>query len=251
MKKGHGLIGFDRKLKLAWLDGIADMVSQGLSVGEVRRQLDVLLGDAVAGTSPGSAKGKTKTVLVRVWKLVPSGLGEFRDEGLEHLKKSKPDQRIAVHWGMVMAAYPFFATVAAIVGRLLRLQDVVAAAQVRRRAQEQIGDREIVARATQHILRCFVDWAVLEDAGKKGVYRPATPIRLADRQLAVWLIEAALSANCPSSCPLGAVAEIPAMYPFAMPPLANSDVLSSRGLDLLPHGLGDYVVVRVQREDPG
>lgn len=75
-----------------------------------------------------------------------------------------------------------------------RLQGSCTAAQAQRRIKEHLG-RETVSRAARRVLRCFVDWGVLEDTGEKGVYQ-AAPVQLVeDKQLAAWLIEAAMVAS--------------------------------------------------------
>src|SRR5947209_6488434 len=113
----------------------------------------------------------------------------LRDDGLDHLRRLPLDDHLAVHWGMSMAAYPFFGTVAEATGRLLRLQGSAGAAQVQRRTREQLGERETVARAARRILRCFLDWGVLEVSTEKGVYQAAAVRTVEDTRLAAWLLE--------------------------------------------------------------
>ena len=45
----HSLVGFDRKIRLSWLDATADWAAQGLSAAAIRKRLDRLLDDQVAG----------------------------------------------------------------------------------------------------------------------------------------------------------------------------------------------------------
>ena len=99
-----------------------------------------------------------------------------------------------VHWCMCMTVYPFFGTVADAVGRLLRLQGTAGAAQVQRRLRERFGERETVARAARRILRAYIDWGVLVEAGEKGLYRSAAKRVVDDAPLAVWTIMAVLLA---------------------------------------------------------
>jgi len=66
------------------------------------------------------------------------------------------------------------------------------AAQAQRRIKEQ-GEREAVSRAARRVLRCFVDWGVLQDTSEKGV--SIRPNSIEDKKLAAWLIEAALVAS--------------------------------------------------------
>ena len=118
----HRLIGFDRKIRLSWLDATADWAVQGLSVAAIRDRLDRLLDGQVAGNGSHSARGKTMTVLMHLWVLVPDTLVPLRDDGRALLRDTVERSRLPLHWGMCLATYPFFRDVAATTGRLLSLQ---------------------------------------------------------------------------------------------------------------------------------
>ena len=89
---------------------------------------------------------------------------------MEILQGLPRKERIAVHWGMAMAAYPFWGAVAAHTGRLLLLQGTAAAVHVQRRVKEDYGERETASRAARRVLRSFIDWDVLNETYDKGIY---------------------------------------------------------------------------------
>ena len=82
-----------------------------------------------------------------------------------------------LHWGMVLAVYPFWGEVALRTSRLLRLQGSAAAAHIQRRIREQYGERETVSRAGRRVLRSYGDWGVLKGSGARGVYAARAPSR--------------------------------------------------------------------------
>src|SRR5262249_51330816 len=145
----------------------------------------------------------------------------LRDDGLVLLKELPQRDHVAVHWGMCMAVYPFFAAVAEATGRLQRLQGAGVAGHVQRRLPGEVGGRGNVARATRGVLRAGVGWGILTETGEKGVYAAAPPLAVGDRRLPGWLIEAVLAANGAQSRPLRALVESPALYPFSLAPLAT------------------------------
>ena len=207
------IIGFDRKLSLSWLDATADWAAQGLPAAAIRKRLDRLLDGQLAGGGSHSARGKTMTVLLHLWVLVPDVLVPLRDDGIDLLRGRSGRDRLPVHWGMCLATYPFFRDVAATTGRLLALQGRAALAQIVRRTTESWGSRSTVARAAQRIVRSFVGWGVLAETGERGIFAPAPKIAVHDAATAAWL-EAGIAASGRREYPLRSLAGAPACYPL-------------------------------------
>ncbi len=239
-------IGLDRILRLTWLEKTASLALAGNEAGDIKKILqDDLQASFRSGrTDVRGSLDKTITILMRVWLTPPSELTLLRCDGLELLKKLPQHDHPAIHWGMIMAAYPFWSGVAIQVGRLIKLQGSVAAAQVQRRVREQYGERVTVSRATQRVLRSYIDWSVLQETGAKGVYTAGTVLAINDSQLVAWLVEASLHARANGSAPLKDLIDSPSLFPFRIKPLhAKSLVAGSSRLDLIRHGLDDDLVM--------
>lgn len=230
-------IGFDRKLELEWLDLSAAKAAAGASTEEVKEyllsSLDTL---AYSGEASGSARAKTVRVLLRVWGGVEPELKPLHDRSTELLPSIPPEQRIALHWAMMIAVYPFFADHAAVFGRLLQLQETVSAAQVKRRIAEQWGDRSTVMRTSRHVVRTMVAWGVIEDAGKGTYVRGGSPRPVAP-EVAELLLEAVLLDSEQEALPMAKAIQHPALFPFQLRPdiqqLRKSDRIQiyRQGLD--------------------
>lgn len=153
-------------------------------------------------------------------------------------------ERLAVHWGMTMAVYPFWNAVATQVGRLLRLHGVATAAQVRRRVQEQYGERPTVARATRRVVRSFVDWGVLADTETRGRYVAADPCPVRAPAVVAWLAEAALHVRDGDlGAPVQELLGQPGLFPFRVSYVtARGLVGESPRLDMAHQGLDTEVV---------
>jgi hypothetical protein len=199
---------------------------------------------SVGGKAVRGNKEKAITILMKIWLNVPGKLEAVRDDGLELLKSLPRKDQIAVHWGMTMAAYPFWAVVAANTGRLLRLQGTAAAAHVQRRVREQYGERETVSRAARRVIRSFVDWGVLGETKEKGIYRQGRTYSIDDLRLISWLIEASLYARSNSSAAIKDLLDSPSIFPFRFMHVSAEHLVSmSPRLDLLRHGLDDDLVM--------
>lgn len=122
-------IGFSQRVRLEWLEQTANLVLAGKERSAVSDALQELLIDkvSVGGNAQRGNREKIVTILLKAWLTVPTELETLRVEGLDLFKRSPQHDHLAIHWGMVIAAYPFWSGVAVQVGRLLRLQGSAAA----------------------------------------------------------------------------------------------------------------------------
>ncbi|MGB7295399.1 MAG: hypothetical protein WBC70_07400 [Candidatus Aminicenantales bacterium] len=239
-------IGLDRLVRFAWLEKVSSLVL----AGNESKDIKTILQDDLKGsfrstkTDVRGSMDKTITILLKVWLKVPAELESLRVGGLDLLKHFPQRGHLAVHWGMVMAGYPFWSGVAVQVGRLLRLQGSAASVHVQRRICEQYGERETVSRRTRYILRSYLDWGVLQETGTKGIYTAGTTLAVDDSRLIAWLAEASLHARANGSAPLKDLIDSPSFFPFRIKPIqAESLVAASSRLDVLRHGLDDDLVM--------
>jgi len=243
-------IGFSQRIQLEWLEQTAQLFLSGNTKEQIETILQDVLRDklSVGGSAQRGTLEKAITILMRIWVTVPKHLEVFRDDALELLKQLPKNSHLPLHWGMSMSVYPFFGVVAEIIGRLFRLQSTVTAPQIQRRIREELGERETVARAARRIIRCFVDWRVLQDTDKKGIYRAAPHQSVKDIRLMSWLVEAALISNGSNYLPLNGILERPVFFPFKMGQVTSRELEINTRLSLLGHGLDEEMVTLASNE---
>ena len=247
-----------QKLTKSMTKQTANLILAGNDKAAVNDALKELLKDkvSVGGHSKGSNRNKIISVLRKIWVTTPKEIIPLRNDGLAflsthhsslnpHYSSLAPHHlSVAIHWGMVMAVYPFWSSVATQTGRLLRLQGSAAAAHVQRRIREQYGERETVSRAARRVLRSYLDWGVLQETGEKGIYSAGTTVAVDDPRLIAWLIEASLHARANGSAPLQDLIDSPSLFPFRIKPVhAEGLIAVSSRLDLLRHGLDDDLIM--------
>ena len=239
-------IGFSQRIRLEWFEQTTNLILAGNDKTIISDSLQDLLEDKVSigGESTRSNREKVITILLKTWITVPRELEKLRDEGLEILQRLSRKDRIAVHWGMVLAAYPFWGAVAAHTGRLLRLQGSASAAHVQRRVKEEYGERETAARAARRVLRSFIDWEVLNETHDKGVYKQGKQYSVEEPRLIAWMVEASLRARSNGSAATKDLLDSPSIFPFRLAHISAEQVASlSPRLDILRHGLDDDLVM--------
>lgn len=235
-------IGFDRELRLPWLDLTAGLAQAGSDLASIRTKL---MSQLAAEIPSAEACRKTVTLLTRLWVRVPTEHQALQTEALALLPLILPEERLWLHWGMSLLAYPFFHDVAGTMGQLLRLQAEFEPVQVRQRMRERWGQRTTLDRAISRTIQTFTDWEVILPAESEGRIYQAIPFRqTANSTLALWFTACAIqgigqaTAHYDQHLPLPQLIQSPAIFPFDLTPhlasLRRSErfQISHQGLNL-------------------
>ena len=244
MSGRQGMIGYNRTVKLRWLDETVDLFLAGLSDAEICEALRERLKEelSVGSTAQRGSREKTITLLLKTWVRVPAPLRALRDDAVQMMQGSRRSERLPLHWGMTMAVYPFWRVVADVTGRLFRLQGAAAPMQVQRRAKELMGEREVVARSTRYVLRAFADWGVVCDAAKKGEYQSAAPVLVNDPRLAAWLLETVVVSSADGRTDFHSLVNSPCLFPFQICRIAPAQLAGTGRLEVVGHSLEETLV---------
>lgn len=244
MTRNEGMIGYNRTVRLRWLDETVDLFLVGQTAPEIIETLRQRLQNqlSIGSNAERGSREKTITILLKTWVRVPPQVRDLRDNAIEILHDIPRTHRLPLHWGITMAVYPFWRTVADVVGRLFRLQGTAGAQQVQRRVRELLGEREAVSRSTRYVLRAFKDWGVIVDGEQKGYYMPTTPFPIQNPRLASWLVEATLLASNSPSGDFRVLLNSPALFPFQMSRLSVDTLTRSGRLTVVRHGMEDVLV---------
>jgi hypothetical protein len=232
-------VGFSQRIQLPWLEYAAQLAVAGRGREEVTAALQDYLGDKLSvGNQPERGnRDKAITILIKIWVDPSPRITSLRDQGLDLLKRLPASQHVALHWGMSMAAYPFFAEVGSVLGKLLRLQDIIGTAQIQRRIREQLGERDTVARAARRIYRSYIDWGVIQETETRGVYRKGASIRLPDAALSAWLLRCVMMSSSAEWFPLTNISNQASLFPFELTPSSLDALRTCEGIEVMRHGL--------------
>lgn len=246
MGNRHELIGIKQVIRLEWMEKAVNLLLAGLDTKTIRQELHEFLSDRKGNGTVGERSSQTRIFVVNnlmnIWGSPDPKLIPFRNASLELLRE-KPSMAMAVHWGMISAAYPFWFNVARQTGRLLALQDQVTQTQIINRLKELYGDRQTVSRYAQFVIRSFVAWGTLKDSITKGCYEKAVPVNIADANLAILMFESALLATPGAKGTFLLFLNNPAFYPFQLPRITG-DVVSQRNerINVVRYGLDDELL---------
>lgn len=220
-------IGIQRELDLRWMKFAQRLHTSGVSRRECRQQIYEYLDTAPGFDSTPTQQTKiyVANLLVKSWLFPEPDVVALRDTAAGLLEESRCDSR-ACHWALIGAAYPFWLSVARVVGRLLFLQDSVTQPQIFSRLAEQYGDRQTVSRRARYVIRSFVRWEVLRDTAIPGTYSRGNLFRIDQPGVHGLLIEALLKSGLGGKVEFGQLSSSPSLFPFLLHDCSAEQVLA-------------------------
>lgn len=203
-------VGFDQKVTLDQLELALREALHGTDIQTVYQVLDQVLEQDVKGRK---SRKNTVTILVKIWYRVHPEHVALRQRALELSATLHPAERLILHWGMALLAYPFFRDVAHEMGTLLAIQGEVGSGQIGRKIKELYGDRRKVEVAISAVLGSMKAWGVVE-AGTNHVYRQRGPYAVERPELKGWLAEVLLHAYGQQWMAMELIPSAPTLFPF-------------------------------------
>ena len=204
-------IGFDRRLRLSWLDALVDQLVADGQPHSARSAIRAMLSDDALA---GEARQKTETLLMQMWVNIATDHERMRQNALDYVREGKVADRRWLHWGMAMLSFPLFAATASTIGRLLNVQGDLTMGQVQHRLTETFGQRSTIERASQRIVRSMLDWGLLESAERRGSFHRSPTQLDASADVQLWLLQTAFTANGAEEIEASQLLAAPELFPF-------------------------------------
>ena len=146
------IVGISQKIKRSWLDVVLDQFAHTADKKEVRAFLDEHLRKPLRGPE---SRAKASGIVLRIWSGVDGQHVSLRRRAISLGPRRSGHERIWLHWGMTVLAYPFFRDLAEVVGRLLALKDDFATLQPQARMLIAWGDRTTTKEAVKSSLQVW------------------------------------------------------------------------------------------------
>lgn len=160
------MIGLSRNLKLQWLSKVVELVLDGLTEQEIREQLNEYLSFEIE--SPINIR-KTREILMNIWVYENDNSGKIKVTALE-LIRNYPEYSMPIHWCMMLAAYPVFADMCKLIGKMSKFQDEITLAQLKRKLFDEWGERTTLFHSIDKLVATLKAMEALS-CDKPGKYR--------------------------------------------------------------------------------
>lgn len=159
------MVGFSKPVKTEWLEKVMQLVREGKTEEEAKAELNEYLSYELS--SPTVLR-KTREILLNIWLRCPE---EIRTLALEATKEASAEDRLAVHWTLIMLAYPLVWDSASLMGKVLNLQDTFTTTWLKSKLSEEWGERDTMIESVPRITQTMELMGLLEKV-KTGEFKP-------------------------------------------------------------------------------
>ncbi|MEK4730033.1 hypothetical protein [Paenibacillus sp. FSL L8-0641] len=233
MKK---VVGFDQKVQLHQLDFLAQEIPRMGSRDALYQLVDERLMADIGGIK---SRANARTILFKIWFLVPSEQTSLRDRALNLFQQGSLEERLILHWGMILLAYPFFKDVVEQLGYLFQLQNEVTSEHIGRKMKGLYGERRRVEVSIGAVLGSLRSWGVLE-SGKRNTYTVAMKKEILSAEIKKWLVQVLLIVTDKTVIEINSIAGEPCVFPFDLS-IMESELLGDE-LEITRQGIGRSMV---------
>lgn len=202
-------IVFSRSLRPEWLDRTVDIYLETEDKKQVKAKINEYLAGFIA--SPTNLR-KTREILLHAWVNVEEVQKELRDWGLKVYQECPPEERVAVHWAMLLTAFPLFKDLCCIIGKLSAIQEEITLAQITRRVYEIWGERTTLVHSIPKIMKTVRECGVLE-MGKPGCYKVVKK-KVANQEVILFMLYAIMKTRGRLYHNFGELAGVAEFFPF-------------------------------------
>lgn len=214
-KPSYGML-LDRGLTLDQLELARRVSIADPDTRSNRRQLTIALRDLV---SDQEAEGKTKKCLTRVWLNPPPEAAEMI--AWARLFDGPPSVLPLLHFGAVLATFPFAGAVARVLGQHIQTDGHADAKSVRAEVRRSLGDRSSVDVAARKAYTTFRNLGVVHQTGQVLEFA-IEPIPV-PTSIGLWLSHAVLLTRQADSLPTTSLRNAPELLGIQLPSAGSRD----------------------------
>lgn len=202
------MIGLSRSVKLEWLNKTVELILEEKTEAEIKDELNEYLAFEIK--SPTNLR-KTRDILMNIWVRTPDKYSKVRQQAILTFKDDK-SSKLAIHWGMILIAYPVFADVCGLIGKLTSIQDTFTTAWLKETLCGVWGERTTLLHSSDKILQTLRYIGAIENK-KMGVYK-VKKHEINDTNAIQVLLMAIMKLEEKAYYEVSELSSIPQLFPF-------------------------------------
>ncbi len=236
MDKG---IGFNRNIKLEWLDATAAFCAEIDEGAAVRGRLQPIIHSEISAENTR----KIIDILLNIWFKSRYERPALWHAAIKTFQETTTlSDRIWLHYGMTMTAYPFFWQAVTTIGQLSRYEEMITTAVVKQALFAELGQLGSVDAAVSRVIFSLRDWGILAAGEQRNEYALEYRAFITGKpELERWLLLCALYAHTAEQIPFADLLHLPALFPFKFT-VSVQDLRQAAGFDIERQGGGSDMV---------
>lgn len=206
-------IGFNRNIKLDWLNATASFCAETDDPSEIRQRLEGVLSHDRSGTE---AIRKSIDILINIWHKNKEEYPSQTEFAVKHFKETfNPSDRVWLHFGLTSLYYSFFRETASVIGRLSKRGSLITNKEVIKQLVSERGHLGSLERSAQRIVSSLRDWDVLFESDQSFTYRSRyRELETESQELQAWLLQCAFIGKHVEQIPFEDLIRLPELFPF-------------------------------------
>lgn len=203
------MVGLSRAIKIEWLNKVVDLIIEGMSPENIKEALNDYISFEIK--SRDNIR-KSRDILLNLWvyPFEDEKANLIRQQALEVLKNGNED-KLAMHWCMLLLYYPVFVDVTGMIGKLSAMQDSFSLAWLKDKMFEEWGERTTLLHSLDKIMQTLRQIGAVESKG--GVYT-VCHYDVKNNDTKKILLKTVLALKMQAYYEPSELAKIPQMFPF-------------------------------------
>jgi hypothetical protein len=235
-------IGFRRNIYREWMDAAAAFCTETDDTSELRAHLDPIVAVRI---SSQECRRIALDILINIWAKSVISHPTLRADAVKlYAKTESPTDRLWLHYGMTLLAYPFFRLGVITIGQLSRHTEIITPKEVKARMVAELGQLGALEKATERIIFTLRNWGVLAETDQRYAYRPLRrALGASSAALEEWMLAATLTVHPAEELPFDDLVRLPELFPFRFA-LGVDQIRKSERFEVHRQGAG-WDMVRV------
>jgi len=202
------IVGLSRVIKPEWLNKTVEFIVQGEDISSIKEKLNDYLSFEIQ--SPTNLR-LTREILMGIWVKTSESAPIIHKIALDAYKSGQSD-KMALHWAMIMIAYPVFSDVTCRIGKIGLIQDTFATSWLKTKLTETWGHRATLFHSCDKILQTLKALGAIENK-KVGIYG-IKKHEITDEKTITVLLLSLLALNRQAYYDIAELGNNPLFFPF-------------------------------------
>ena len=203
------MVGLSRAIKIEWLNKTVDLVLEGMSPENIKEALNDYISFEIS--SKDNIR-KSRDILMNLWvyPFDDENANQIRQKAIESIRNGSED-RLAMHWCMLLLYYPVFVDVTGMVGKLSTMQDTFSLAWLKDKMFEEWGERTTLFHSLDKIMQTLRQIGAVNSKG--GNYT-INHFDIKNAETKRILLKTILALKMQAYYEPSELASVPQMFPF-------------------------------------